>query len=325
MYIIDNSLCNIDFCEKATDKSIREYIAALFESGANYVEIDSRAAKYLENVYTKERFIFRAECADDFDVLIRKSFAYVVLPLNMLIVAQKVPSLNSIIEIDGGGYSVEEIAALCLKIQKTSGVCAIRVTKNFGDGIDELEYLLKKVNDGELKLPLDICPLNIDLNGVSNALHAHKNNPSGTVTLSFGSRYLYTSLESVIIHTHSKNRDASNPKSLQHAVAALYVAATRYDIISEYTSAALRNISNTLKNCEEYAFKADEQTQSYSKEPRRRVKGPKDKKPQYTKIKQKYFDENDLEDELCKSISDAVDDANMSVFNNAYKKFTFKI
>lgn len=326
MYVIDNSLCNIDFCKKATDKLVREYIAALFESGADYVEIDGKAVEYLQNVHTKDRFIFRVEEPKDFEVLTRQKFAYVVLPLNMLIAAEKFPSLNSIIEIDGSGYTSDEIASLCVKVQQSSGVSAIRITKNFRDGVNELENLLKKADDCEISLPLDICPLNIDLNGISNALYAYMNNFSGMVTLSFSSHYLYTPFESFILYAKSKYGDYAGKKEIQHTIAALYVSATRYDLISEYPSIALMNISSTIKNCEEYTLKPDDYTASgYSREPRRRVKSPKDKKPTYTKIKQKYFDENDIDDELCQSISDAVDDANMGVYNSSYKNLKYKI
>lgn len=326
MYVIDNSLCNIDFCEKATDKLVREYIAALIESGADYVEIDGKAVEYLQKVHTKDRFIFRVEEPKDFDVLTNKKFAYVVLPLNMLIAAEKFPSLNSIIEIDGSGYTADEIASLCLKVQKSSGVSAIRITKNFRDGVDELEYLLKKIDEYEIRMTLDICPLNIDLNGISNALYAYMNNFSGMVTLSFSSHYLYTPFESFILYAESKYGDYVGKKEIQHTIAALYVSATRYDLISEYPSIALMNISNTIKNCEEYTLKPDDFAESeHSGEPRRRVKNPKDNKPQYTRIKQKYFDENDIDDELCQSISDAVDDANMGVYNSSYKNLKYKI
>ncbi|MCM1298790.1 MAG: hypothetical protein NC228_04410, partial [[Eubacterium] siraeum] len=316
---------NIDFCENATDKSVREYIAALFECGADYVEIDSRSAEYIKNVYTKERFIFKVDEAEDLEVLTRKSFAYVALPLDMLIVAEKAPSLNAIIEIDGDGRSAGEIVSICLKLQKTSGVSAIRVTKNFSDGINELECMLKRINDCELKLPLDICPLNIDLNGISNALCAYKNNPSGMVTLSFSSHCLYAPLESFLIYIHSKYSGKADANALQHAIAALYVTSMRYDLISDYSAIALKNISDTIKNCADYVFFADDQSIcDYSANSGRIVKSPKDKKPQYTKIKQKYFDINEIDDDLCKSISDAVDDASMTVFNSAYKKSTYK-
>lgn len=326
MNIIDNSLCNIDFSENATDKQVREYIAALFECGADYIEVDGGVIQYIENVRTNDKFIFRMDNVEDLEILTRKSFAYVIFPVNMVLIAKKFTQLNSIIEIDANKYTLDDIVGFCRIMQRSSGISAIRITKSFKNGMNEIKSLLSELEHRDFKVPLDICPLNDDLNGVSSALYAYNNCPFGMVTLSFGSHYLYTPLESFILYLNSKNRESVNPKELQRTVAALYVAAARYEAISEFPTVALQNITFTVKNCDGFMFRVDEGLPGgFAKEPRRRVKNPNENKPHYSKIKQKYFDENDIDEKLCESISDAVDDANVNVYNNAYKKITFKI
>lgn len=326
MNIVDNSLCNIDFNENVTDKQVREYIAALFECGTDYIEVDRSVIRYIENVHTGDKFILKINRMEDLEILTRKSFAYVIMPVSMILIAKKFTHLNSIIEIDAGKYSLEETIGFCKLLQKSMGISAIRITKSFKNGIDEMAAFIHEIECNNINIMLNICPLNDGLNGVSNALYAYNSCSFGMITLSFGSRFIYTPLESFLMYLNARQREYLNPREIQHTVAALYVAASHYNDVSEYSTAALQNINISIKNCDGLTFRVDEEIPEWhAKVPRRRVKKSDDKKAAYSAIKRKYFEENDVEDELCEVISDAVDDANVNVYNNTKKKFNSKL
>ena len=167
MYIVDNSLCSIDFSERATPKSVREYIASLFQSGVDYAEIDRKAVSYLTDVNTSEKFIFRIEGIEDFEIIAKKRFKYLVLPLNMIAIAKKLSALNIMLEVDCSKYGFEELCEVRDRAV-AAGCAALRLVSDFGEKNDIVTDFI----DWNYKpgcLPINICPLNTSLNGIDTA------------------------------------------------------------------------------------------------------------------------------------------------------------
>ena len=136
MLIVDNSLCSIDFAQRATPKYVREYIGSLFQSGVDYAEVDRKAMSFLADVNTGEKFIFRIESIEDFEIITQKKFRYLVLPLNMIAVAKKLSSLKIMLEVECEKLSLDELCDIREKAVG-AGCWAVGLVSDFGEN-DEI-------------------------------------------------------------------------------------------------------------------------------------------------------------------------------------------
>ncbi len=322
MKIVDNSLCNIDFSKKVSNEQMINYINSLFKIGVDFVELDGNAMQYLPESYDDEgwQFILRIERPDDFALLTKRQFYYVVLQSEIYTLAKKFPMLNIMIEINGDNYnSVDEILALCVKIQEQGCASAIRIVKEFGNDTKELTDFIKQYRRLKMYIPLDICPLNKDLSGLNNAYAAKKSNVD-MLTLCFGSPYLFTSLESYALYMHQNTgRDSFNGIPSHFLILSLYEILTNYNLISNGSIAALRHIDDYVRDYQKNLICVDAEFDSL-REQRRQV-GKKDDENFYSFSEKIYFEDNDLDEEACAEISRAIDECTVSVFNPFKNKF----
>lgn len=315
MKIIDNSLCNMDFSKNANSKNVKEYIVSLFNSSVDYVEIDSNSLKFLSNVRTQDNFIFRVESLVDFLTVKEKEFAYIVLPLNMLPIAQKLQRPNIIIEIHAGECALKDLYKDIDLIQSSGCACAVRIVKDFSD--DEFE-LYRFIQDYYEKhtLMLDICPLNTTLCGIDAAFNAYEAG-SNMLTLSFGSAYVYTPLEAFIAYMIRSYDHMISYLLIPH----LYLTAVIYNLIADSFNYALKNLNDIIKDCDKLTENIDIDL-IYERRPDTRKR--RDNQNQYTTVQNRFFKAVDLEKELCDTLSEIIDETAPVIYNRFLKKEEFE-
>lgn len=337
MIICDNSLCNMDISKKATKKAVHDYILALFESGIDMVEIDSKAIRFLEDINTSNRFIYRAEGLTDLLAAMEKSFAYVSIPYDMFYFARKIremwsktkkqaeindrdgkglPVINYLVEVSGDGKTNRELLEICRNIGETECVSIIRIAKNFDPDTNELSDFIDRYYD-EFNIPLDICPLNTNLNGISSA-HEAFGKDVNMITLSFGSPYLYTPYELFVLYF---------PPTLGLSPAMvfttyLYITATRYNAVSDSLNCGLRNMNNVIDSSKKGIVNIDIAKKEAVP---RRYAAPKPKiETTFTKVQKDFCDSNGIDSEIGKELSDALDNFDMSLYNRFFLKGDFE-
>lgn len=315
MKIIDNSLCNIDFSKNANSKNVRDYIVSLFDSSVDYVEIDSSSLRFLSNVRTQDNFIFRVESLTDFLTLKEKEFAYIVLPLNMLPIAQKLQKPNIIIEIQAGDYPLTELHKDIDLIQQLGCTSAVRIVKDFGDDEFELYDFIKDFYE-KYTLTLDICPLNTTLCGIDAAFNAYEAQ-SNMLTLSFGSAYVYTPLEAFIAYMIRNHDHLISYTFIPH----LYLTAVIYNLISDSFNYALKNLNDIIKDCDKITENIDIDS-VYEKRPD--VRKRQNSQNQYTAAQKIFFQAADLEKEICDKLSEIIDETSPVIYNRFLKKEDFE-
>ena len=315
MKIIDNSLCNMDFSKKVSSKNVKEYIVSLFNSSVDYVEIDNSSLKFLSNVHTKDNFIFRVESLADFLTIREKEFAYIVLPLNMLPIAQKLQRQNIIIEIHAGDYPLKDLYKDIDLIQRSECACAVRIVKDFGDDESELYSFIQDFYE-EYTLTLDICPLNTTLCGIDAAFNAYEAG-SNMLTLSFGSSYVYTPLEAFIAYMIRNYDHLLSYMLIPH----LYLTAVIYNLIADSFNYALKNLNDIIKDCDKLTENIDIDL-VYARRPDTRKR--RDDQNQYTAVQNHFFKAVDLEKELRDTLSEIIDETNPVIYNRFLKKEKFE-
>lgn len=308
MFIVDNSLCSIDFAERATPKNVREYIASLFQSGVDYAEIDRKAMSYLTDVNTSEKFIFRIEGIEDFEIIARKRFKYLVLPLNMIAVAKKLSSLKIMLEVDCSRYGFDELCNIRDKAV-AAGCAALRLVSDFGDDNETItEFIDWNYTPG--CIPINICPLNTSLNGINTAFTVlwHE---GGMLTLGFGSPYLYTPYESYFLYQSCRFDFFCNPQNIPF----LFAAAAYFSAISDDHNFALDNLNNILNERRKIVGNVDS-GEMKGNIPRPAAVNPKNSQNKFTKAQIGFFNRNDIYiSELCGRLADAVDNTDLALYD----------
>lgn len=341
MNINDNSLCNIDFSDKVTRKAVQEYILALFESGVDTVELDYKSAHFLDGVNTSNRFIYRVEQMSELMYLLiakRKNYAYVCIPLSMLheakILKEKMYKvqeekkakdnneaeealiINYLIEVDGSGKTADELLSICKAVRDSECASIIRIVKSFNTDTHELSDFIDRYYD-ETNIPLDICPLNTELNGVSAAYEAFGKEVN-MITLSFGSSYMYTPYEMFVLYF---------PPTLGLSPAMvftsyLYVAAARFNAVSDSPNQGLKNLNNIIDSSKKGIVNVDAARKETVP---RRFAVPKPKiESTYTNVQREFCDINGVDSEIGKELSDALDNFDMSLYNRFLLKGEFE-
>ena len=287
----------------------------MFDSSVDYVEIDSSSLRFLSNVRTQDNFIFRIESIADFLTLKERDFAYIVLPLNMLPIAQNLKRTNIIMEIQAEDIPLDGLHKDIELIQRSGCVSVVRIVKNFCDDEFDLFSFIKDFHE-KYTLTLDICPLNTTLCGLSAAFDAYKAK-TNMLTLSFGSAYVYTPLETFIAYMVRSYDYLPSYTFIPH----LYFTALIYNIISDSFNYGLRNLNDIIKDCDKITENIDIET-IYEKRPEMRVK--RDDQSKYTKAQNIFFKSIDLEKELCETLSDIMDEANPEFYNRFLEKEKFE-
>lgn len=309
MDIIDNSLCNIDFSENAKSDTVKDYILSLFKSGVDYAEIDSAAMKYLSDINTSERFIFRIENIEDFEIISKKKFKYLVLPLNMIAVAQKLQPLKIMIEVNCTGYDYSDLCRIKKRISDLGCASCIRLKADFPKNDSFLEEFLEN-NFGENYIPIDVCPLNSSLRGIDVAYTAEWSN-SDMITLGFGSPYLYTPYEMYFLYQSGNLNHLDNPLKIPF----LYAASTYLDSISNSYNHALNNLEAILRESDKITGVADSGEMKGNLHPIE-IHQMRPKQPVFTKAQLSFFENNSIfTKEERNSIAEAVDNADLSLYD----------
>lgn len=343
MIICDNSLCNIDLSDKITRKSVQDYILALFESGIDLVEIDRKTSCYLSGVNTSNRFIYRAESLEFlFDLSIHREYAYICVPEGLFFLAQMVtrrllekineaagesgknsetdrPAMkktNYIVEVKGNGRTFDELLDICRKLSKEEFVSVIRIVKSFKSDTEELSDFIDRYYN-EINTPLDICPLNSELNGVTAAYEAFGKDVN-MITLSFGSPHLYTPYELFVLYFPP----ALGLSPAMVFTSYLYVAAARFSAVSDSPNTALRNLNDVLDSSKRSAVNIDAAKKETIP---RRYAVPKPKaEGNFTGVQKVFCDCNGIEPEMGKELSDALDNFDMSLYSRFLQKGDFE-
>ena len=315
MKIIDNSLCNIDFSKNANSKNVRDYIVSLFDSSVDYIEIDNSSLRFLSNVRMENNFIFRIESLADFLILKDKEFAYIVLPLHMLPIAQKLQRPNVIIEIQAGERPLKELYGDIDMIQHSDCASAVRIVKDFRDEDSDLSYFIKNFHK-RYTLALDICPLNTTLCGLDAAFIAYEANPN-MLTLSFGSAYVYTPLEAFVAYLVSTYNHLISYSLIPH----LFLAAVIFNLIADSFNYALKNLNNIIKDCDKITENIDIDS-VYEKRPD--IKRLYYDHSKYTTAQSLFFNTADLEKEICDKLSEIIDETNPLIYNRLLEDEDFE-
>ena len=317
MLIVDNSLCSIDFAQRATPKYVREYIGSLFQSGVDYAEVDRKAMSFLADVNTGEKFIFRIESIEDFEIITQKKFRYLVLPLNMIAVAKKLSSLKIMLEVECEKLSLDELCDIREKAVE-AGCSALRLVSDFGEN-DEIIADFIEWNDDIGCLPINICPLNTTLCGINAAFTAFWTVP-GMLTLGFGSPYLYTPYESYYLYNSWNSGFFTDPRHIPY----LFAAATYFSAISDGHNYALDNLTTIMDDRKKIVGSVDTGEMN-GNIPRPAVFDPNSRNARFSKAQIKFFNRNDIFiRELCNSVADAVDNTNLSLYDRFNESKEFK-
>ena len=305
----------MDFSKNANSKNVRDYMVSLFDSSVDYIEIDSSSLRFLSNVRTRDNFIFRVEGLADFLTLKEKEFAYIVLPLNMLPIAQKLKIPNIMIEIHAGEYPLTELYKDIDLIQNSGCACAVRIVKDFGDDEFELFNFIKDFYE-KYTLTLDICPLNMTLCGIDAAFNAYEAQ-SNMLTLSFGSAYVYTPLEAFVAYMIRSYDHLTSYTLIPH----LYLTAVIYNLIADSFNYALKNLNDIIKDCDKLTENIDIES-VYEKRPDTRKR--REEPNQYTTVQNNFFQAADLEKEICDTLSEIIDETSPVIYNRFLKKEKFE-
>ena len=305
----------MDFSKNANSKNVRDYIVSLFDSSVDYIEIDSTALKFLTNVRTRDNFIFRVETLADFLTIKEKEFAYIVLPLNMLPIAQKLQKDNILIEIHAGDYPLTDLYKDIDLIQRSGCARAVRIVKDFGDDDLELCLFLQDYYE-KYSLILDICPLNTTLCGIDAAFNAY-DAQTNMLTLSFGSAYVYTPLESFVAYLVRCYDNLASYTFIPH----LYLTAVIYNLISDSFNYALKNLNDIIKDCDKLPENIDlDQVSTHRPDVRKRHTDQN----QSTSVQNSFFQAANIEKEICDKLSEIIDETSPLIYNRFMKKEKFE-
>lgn len=319
MIVIDNSLCNIDISKNAAERNIHEYIVSLFESGIDLAEIDYKSCKFLKDISTSNRFIFRADTPADLAYIRLKEFYYVVVPYELLPVAVGFQRAKYLVEIDGESHNTEELIKICRKISYTDFEGAVRIVKNFDLNTDELSEFIERYYD-EFTLPLDICPLNSRLTGLDAAYKAFEKGVN-MITMGFSASCFYTPYELFVMYF--PNSLKINPQIA--LIPYLLVCAARYNLVTDDVNKGLHNIINVLDTYKKPIVNIDSMIDRdlSAKRLGGRTENPFDA---FSAAQNSFFGEYDLNVnyDACKKLSEVLDNSDLILYNRFFNKSDIK-
>jgi len=197
--IIDKSLCGVIFKEIKGKSDVYSYAQSLTEAGADYIEIDLEALKRLPLPVGGEndvKYIFRIENADECKYANALPFAYVLVPLRLSYLINKLEH-PVILEIKTGDADILALLKVVMESIDLANVSLLRLIGDFKKTQEEFAEILYKIMKMSV-VPFDICPLNTTLGALSAAITAYYAGV-GSVTLNFGNSSNFTPLEEFLI------------------------------------------------------------------------------------------------------------------------------
>ena len=223
--ITDRTLSYLRYdAERVTPERLANYAKTVLMCGADYIEISTETAINMELPDYSEKYILHISNTYDIGYCTAKRFAYVVLPLCLAGHIGRIPEDQPVIlETYVDEYSAHAMLLYLHRFSFIRRLSAIRLTGVFGDTDESLAKLIAW-GRANLFLPLDICPLNSMMTGVSDAITA-RNAGAGMLSLSFGRGYYYTSLEQYIIDLHIFRRMPMGSDIIKGICAASFVFA----------------------------------------------------------------------------------------------------
>lgn len=329
MKIVDNSLCNIDFSRKATENTVQQYIISLFESAVDLVEIDYKSVEFLQDINTSKRFIFRAECISDLKIAENKEFAYVIIPYNMISAVKMNNTLNTssdyknknvryIVEIDGENRTNTNLLSICQMINNLRYISGIRLVKNFSNDNEDLTNFIDEFY-AKFNMILDICPLNSNLTGLDAAYKAFSKNVN-MITLSYSSNYFYTPYELFVMYFPKTL--GLNPQG--RLLPFLLICAAKYSVVSDSYNKGLKNLTDLLDNSGKIIFNTDYNRINSWEHLRVSVK-KQDYFDVFTNTQNSYFESLNLKKEECYFLANALDDADLTIYNRYLNHYEFTL
>lgn len=199
--IIDKTLSYFPYGSSVGADAIKAYADSLFSCGVNYVEIDRKTANIMAGEDLSEKYILNIKNFSDLGWSDGKNYAYLSLPLRMAPYLRLInPMQQVILEVHADEYSAHAMLLYIKENVDLSRVAMIRLIGVFGDTDSSIADLINR-HHKDSYIPLDICPLNTMMTGVSDAVAAYAAG-ADAVTLSFGRGYYYAALEQFIISVH---------------------------------------------------------------------------------------------------------------------------
>lgn len=199
--VTDKTLSYLPFNPDTKPERIMAYVEAVFACGADYVEINGQIAELLRDEDLSERFILRIKQNSDIKICCEKQFAYVVVPHSLRnLIRSMSPFQQIIVEAHVDEFSAHAVLLGLHHNLELTNVSMIRLVGVFGDSDDSVGALVKW-NKRNSYIPLDICPLNTMMTGVSDAISAYAAGVD-MITLSFGRGYYFSALEQYLISVH---------------------------------------------------------------------------------------------------------------------------
>lgn len=223
--ITDKTLSYLRYdTEKVSADLLRAYARTVFSCGADYIELSSETAINMELEDYSENYILHISSSYDIGYCTAKRFAYVVVPLYLAGNIDSIPDDQPVIlEVNVDEYCAHAMLLYLHRFSFIRRISAIRLTGIFGDTDDSVAKLIAW-SRANLFLPLDICPLNTMMTGVSDAISA-RTAGAAMITLSFGRGYYYTSLEQYIIDLHITQRNIMSNDTIKGICVASFVFA----------------------------------------------------------------------------------------------------
>ena len=238
--LTDRTLSYVKYNEEhVTGELLRSYAKAVKLCGADYIEIDAKTAAKMELDDFSEDYILRVSTPYDFGYSTVMRFAYVAVPFRYAGWIERLPEGQpAIVEVNADEYSAQAVLMYLKRFRFMEKVTAVRLVGVFGDSIARL---VKWARD-DLFIPLDICPLNTMMTGVSDAVEA---DGAGVpmLTLSFGRGYYFTSMEQYIINKHISQRVIMKNEIIKAICLASFVFADIFSVIPAGLSSMLETES----------------------------------------------------------------------------------
>ena len=199
--ITDKTLSYFPFGSTVTKQELITYIKSVQICGADYIEISRETAAVLKGVDFSQKYILRVRELSDIPFARANKFAYVCAPLYYAGYLKGLPADQQIIlEVCTDLYSAQAMLLYVKHLGIYQRTSMIRLTGVFCDYYDDMEELIRWYHANFFP-PLDLCPVNTMLTGVSDAVKAYMCG-ADMLTLSFGRGHYFTSLEQFIISIH---------------------------------------------------------------------------------------------------------------------------
>ncbi len=198
--LIDRTLSylpvNAEFVSK---EQLLKYIDAVFDCGADYVEINSDILKILDGVDLSERYILKITSVEDVKLSFDYKLAYVSMHIGMRPFFKSISQVHNIIaEVYADEYSSELYLSALKDNDVLSYISMLRLTGILSSDSENTQAFMNRYRF-HFHIPLDICPINTMLSGSGDAIDFYKHN-ADSVALSFGRNHYYTSFEDFLIN-----------------------------------------------------------------------------------------------------------------------------